>query len=335
MPAGNVADIAFGIQSAKGVPLVPSGSNAYRCLVAGGWIAPQREEADLEETGTTRLRSQSFVRMTRAGGSPVFFVRPEMIGGLLYGAMGAKSTTGAGDPWTHTFVLNATQPFMTFWTAQNAVKFEQFVDCKIASLRIESTAGNPIRATVEVTGVSPTFESPNPAAALVAEIVPAFMHYDGKGALKVEGAAVASIDSWILTIATGVVAAQGDSVNPDSVNEGMFDITLETSQIIQDFALFNRLHYGSATPADGAAPNPSTIELAGAPAGIDFLFTRQASAPVRSLEILAPRLQIRTLAGYDPNQNGDPLRQTVTYRVMQPASGSGLTAILKNSRAIP
>jgi hypothetical protein len=339
MVAGNVADIVFGIQSSKGTAVVPTALNSFRCLVNGGWLAPTRDEAVLEETGTTRLRSQAFLKMVRAGGSPAFWARPAMLGALLYGAMGGKATTGSADPYTHTFTLGSTQPWMTFWSslgAGSAIKFEQFVDCKLSSLKIESSAGNPIKVSIEVVGIAPTFETPYPPTALVAETVVPFQHADGKGTLLYEGAAASSIDTFTVTIGTGVTAAQGDGYTPDSVNEGMLDITVETGQIISDFALWNRLHWGSATPTDGATPSTAPLELGGSPAGLDFLFTRVGATPgpERSLDVKLPRLRVASIAGIEANTSGEPLRRNVTYNVLQPSGGvSGMTAILKNAQA--
>jgi Phage tail tube protein len=341
MVAGNLADLAFGIQSAKGTAVVPSSTNTMRCLVAGGWLTPVQDSTELEETGTSRLRTQAYRRMVRAGGSPQFFARPEMIGGLLYAALGAKATTGAADPYTHTFTPAATQPYMTWWASLGAsvTEFESFIDCKLVSLRIESSAGNPLRATAEITGISPTYETPYPPTAIVVETAAPFLHMDGQGTLKVEGAAVSAIDNFVLTIATGVTAAQGDDYIPDSINEGMLDITVETGQTLSDFALWRRLHFGSATPTDGAtaraAAAAGTMELAGSPAGIDFLFTRVAASPgpERSLELALPRLRVRDMGGAEPNTGGAPLRRTVTYGALLPTSGAAMTATLKNGRS--
>lgn len=335
MPAGNVADISFGIQTAKGTPLVATVSNSFRTILAGGWMSPNRTIADLEETSASRLRSQTYVQRVEGGGEPAFWMRDEMIGALLYGAMGGKTTTGAADPWTHTFVLAPTQPFLTFWTnLANLSVIQRFTDAKVVSLRLESSAGEAIRATANVLGAGIISLDTLPAGLAPVEQTPPFVHYHAAGALLVENTAVSAIDRWALNIGTGVEGAQGDNVTLDSVNEGMQDITLETSQILQNFDLWHRLHYGLANPADLATPNLSSLELGGAPAGIDFKWTRVGvtPGPERSLQITAPRLQITQIAEVEPNTSGSPIRQTVTYRVLAPAAGSGLTAVLKNGQ---
>src|SRR4051794_18949678 len=90
--AGNQADIAIALQSAQGAAAAAAQHRMY--LTAGG-LAPVKETADIEETTASRLRSTSYVRVIRGEGSPSCVVRPEFVGMLLYGAMGAKSTRGA------------------------------------------------------------------------------------------------------------------------------------------------------------------------------------------------------------------------------------------------
>lgn len=333
MPAGNIADIAVALQTTKGTASVAS---QHRFYLAGGGLGPERDHADLEETSGSRLRAEGYIRQARAGGTPQAFVRPEMIGLLLYGAMGAKAVTGAGDPWTHTFTLALTQPWLTFWRMLGGLKFERFIDCKLSSLVLRSAAGAPLQVEFGVMGLSPQHLTAQEVTAAV-EKLNTFMHADGKGQFLVEGVAASTIESIVVTINTGVALQQGDAVSANDATEGQIEATVETTQVITDFALWNRLHYGTASPSNNAPATPNVIELAGT--GIDFKWAkRQADGttlvtPERSLQVTATKLQIRSITGLDPNTGGDPLKQTVTYRVYEPAAGSGVTAVLKNAKA--
>jgi tail tube protein len=333
MPAGNIADVAVALQTTKGTP---SAASQHRFYLSGGGLAPERDHADVEETSGSRLRAEGFIRQARAGGTPQAFVRPDMIGLLLYGAMGAKAVTGAADPFTHTFTLALTQPWLTFWRMLGGLKFERFLDCKLTSLILRSSAGNPVSVEFGVAGLGVFHLTAQETTAAV-EKTNTFMHSDGKGQFLFETVPVATIESIVLTINTGVSLQQGDSVTPNDAPEGQLEITIETVQTITDFSTWNRLHYGSATPANAAPLTPVVQELAGS--GIDFKWAkRQAdgttlATPERSLQVTATKLQIRSITGLDPNTSGDPLKQTVTYRVYEPAAGSGLTAVLKNSKS--
>ena len=164
------------------------------------------------------------------------------------------------------------------------------------------------------------------------------MHADGKALLIFEGSPVASLGTVDLNITTGVQISQGDDVVGFQVVEGMQAIELQVEQTISDFATYNRMLYGSATPADNASPSPNVVELSGA-AIVDLKYAKRTSAgavatPERSIQFTMSRLAMANVEGLDPDPGGDPITQTVTYKVYQPAAGgSGLTAILKNAKS--
>lgn len=337
MPAGNIADLSMAVQAAKGTPAVPGASTMSRVYLAGGGLMAPKETADLEETGGIRLRTGNYVTQVRAAGSPEFFVRAEMIAWLLWGMFGTKATTGAGDPWTHTFTLTATQPYMTFWRMLGAALFERFADCKLASLTFHSEAGQPLRVTAEVVGLAPAFQTTAQTTATI-EVTAPFMHADAKSLLIFEGSPVAAIDTVDLTITGNTTTQQGDDVVPFQASEGMYDITLSVQQTLIDFATYNRMTYGSATPSNNAVPSPNVIELLGGSV-VNLKYAKRDSVgavatPERSLNFTADRLALASVEGIESNTNGDPLRQNATYKIYQPAGGgSGLTAVLKNGKS--
>jgi hypothetical protein len=86
----------------------------------------------------------------------------------------------------------------------------------------------------------------------------------------------------------------------------MRDITIETTEAISTAEFYNRFNYGSAAPATGTAVNPNTMELAAS--GIDFKWTQQ-SAPARSLQVTATKLQVTEIGGWEPGTGNDPYKQ--------------------------
>jgi hypothetical protein len=251
-----------------------------------------------------------------------------MLGLLLYGAMGAKSVSGAG-PYIHEFTLATSQPYLTFWRNLGGLIFEQFPDAKINSLTLTSQEGGPLMVQFSVLGQRAVFLTADALTSPAAETTHPFLHYDTAGALLVENANVSSISSITLTMNFGAAIQPGNLVTGVAVSEGMVDITLQTSQLVHNRSLWNRLHYGSATPSNLAPQTTTPIELGGSPAGIDFLWTRGTN----SLQIEASRLQIMDITELAPGTGNDPLRMGVQYKVYKPASGSGLTATLTNSTA--
>jgi hypothetical protein len=333
MPSQSIFDLAIAKQTAKGTAATTA---AYRLRVAGGTPMPTREVNDLEETSPNRLRAQSFVASVGVEGAPETFVRLPSLGLIMWLTMGAKSVTGSADPWSHTITLANSQPWFTCWRMVGDMVYEKFVDCKIAQLVLTSEAGSPVKAQFTINGLRhETISQANyatQAGGAPLDDGDPLMHYDGAGKFLVENTAVGSIERIVTTINNNTARQQGDSVGGFDVSEGMRDIQIETTQTIDDAAMYNRFHYGSASPTTGTGPSPATVELTGAN-GVDFEWEQEAGPPARSLRLQAPRLQVTAIGGYEPGSGNDPLKRTSTYKVYSPASGSGLTAVIKNAVA--
>lgn len=325
---GNDADLAIAIQAAKGTPSLVS---SQRLFLLGGGVTGAKDTADVEETSSGRLRGTSYVGQVRGQGSPSFAVRPASIGLLLYLAMGAKAVTGAADPWTHTITLASTLPWCTIWRRLASGLFERFSDAKVNSLTLRSEAGGILAAEVGFLALRPAHQTAAEATATpeAAEVV--FVHHDGVGALLYEGVAAAEIRRTSVAINNNLALQQGDDVSGFDLVEQVQDITLETEHTINDFNLYRRWMYGASAPANNAGPTRSILELSGS--GLDFKWTRPGGPPERSVRIQAPRVQVQSPSGHEPNASGAPIVETRTHKVYRPAAGSGLTAIVLNGVA--
>lgn len=326
MVASNIADISWAIQGAKGTAASVS---AYRAWLAGGdQPHANRTKEDFEETTGSRMRSDSYTSTLDVMGAPELFAMPLSLGSLLYGVLGGKTVTGSSDPYTHTFTNAATVPYFTFWRMLANGLYERFVDCVISHLTITGEYGKPLRVTPTIMGLSPSSLAAAEATAAV-EKTDRLMHRDATSAYLIEGAAYRSLRSFTVDIDNGAQVVGGDSLTPYDVAIGLLTAQAQFDALVSDFALFNRLQYGSATPSDGTAATDVVLELAGSPAGIDWTWTRTAN---RSLELLIPRMQVEPFVD-QPSTGGDPLVRTVTLTAKQPAAGSAITAKVKNSQA--
>ena len=329
MVAANRADIAFAVQSGKGS--VASASK-YRTFVTGGRQPGQmRTHAPFEQTTSQRMITDMYVSEAHVDGSPSLFVMPKSIAALLTLVLGSRVTTGSADPYTHTITPAATLLYGTFWRWLADLIFEKSGDCKVVKVVLHGESGKPLTITPTILGLSPAYKTARETTAGL-EQSQYFMHYDGAAALLVEGAAVSHIRSFDLTIDNGGQIVPGDALTPYDIAETNLAVTLATTQLVVDLATWKKLHYGSATPSDAATPNASVLELGGSPAGIDFKWTRVAASPgpERSLEILLPRVQPQPF-DVEPQTSPNPLVQTITYNVLQPADASpAITAIVKN-----
>jgi len=330
--AANRADIAFAIQTAKGAAASVS---KYRTFVMGGRQPGQvRTHAPLDQTSGTRMMTDMYAAEAHVEGSPQLYVMSKSIGALLTLVLGTRVTTGASDPWLHTITPGSSLLYATFWRWLADLIYEVSVDCKVTKIVLHGESGKPLTITATIQGLSSAYKTSHETTVTV-EQSQYFMHYDGAAALKVEGAAVSTIRSFDLTIDNNGQIIPGDSFTPNDIAETVLNITLATTQLVADAAMWKRLHYGSATPSDTAAPTQTPLELAGTPAGFDFKWTRVAASPgpERSLEILLPRVQPQPF-DLEPQTQPNPLIQTITYQVLQPADGSaGITALVKNGVA--
>ena len=241
------------------------------------------------------------------------------------------STTGAGDPWTHTITAATTRPWVTLWPEWNMAR-EKLTDAKLDKLVISGKTRDTLRVVASWQSIGAAYKTAAETGATPLETSNRFLHYDGAGALKIEGAAEATVDDWTLTIDNHGVVIGGDSLTPNDILDGELTVDLVINRITPSAALRNRLYYGGASPTDATAVVQAILELAGAPAGIDFLFTRVAAS--RSLELKVPRVAVQS---FDPSLSVNPsdyLKDAIPLTALLPTGGvSPITAVALSGRA--
>jgi len=339
MPSQKIFELAIAKQAAKGTPAAVA---QYRTRVTGGDVAPVRNTPDLAETGTSRLPYTSFVASMGVDGSPAVAVRDEMALELLYGALGSKAVAGVADPYTHTLTPANALPYFTFWVMRGDLIWERFTDCKISQAELVSEAEVALSLTATVVGsksealsaaVYATEATAAPLSGAGEAGTGVYVHHHGSGLLLVEGVAISRMERVAVTINNNAGRQMGDSIFADDITEGAQEITIATRQRVaaEETALYNRLHYGTATPASGTDAVGTILELGAG--GLDLMWRRQAT-PERSIRFqTGSRVQVSALGGFAPGTGNDPLRAEPTYRVLQPDSGVAFTALLKNAIA--
>jgi len=333
----NVADIRFARQTAgQGTPIAAPTATDYGLFVAGGsMIRPNRVDEPFEETTGGQMRSDRYVSTIHAEGEPEFYLMPKSAAAMLYGVLGAKAVSGAGDPWTHTLTFGSSRPWWTVWRALGGLIFERFPDCKFDRIAIRSEYGKPATITARIIGLNAQWASAAEAQPTI-EVTHRIMHADAVAAFMVEGAAVASTREFEIVIDRNGDPVGGDDYRPIDIFEGEFTVQVTLGQLYLANSLRNRLMYGGASPADNTSVVSAILELAGAPAGIQVLYTRGGSVPVspaRSIQINVPRV---ALAPIEPEHatGSEPLRQTVTVNALQPAAAATpMTCVVKNGES--
>ncbi len=327
MPSENIGNIRFAFQSAQGTAAMAS---VYGARLAGGsMVGPMRTDETFEETTGAQMREARYVSEVHAAGAPEMYVPPNAAAGLLYGVLGAVDTTGAADPWSHAITAATTRPWMTWWRSLGGLLFGKSTDCKVDQLVISGEANKPLRMTATVQGLDPRHATAEEATAAI-EIANRVIYYDGNGTLDLEGVAVPCMRSFTLTISRNGEMIPGDGIGPCDITEGEFTIALSAVKLFSTASLYNRVMFGSATPADNAAVTTSILELGGA--GVDFTFTRVGAAPgpERSLRLVLPRMVVDPFEP-QPGTGNSPLLENLTMNALQPAGGvSPITATVLN-----
>lgn len=327
MPSPNLAELAFAIQTAKGSI---AASSTRRIYLSGGTLPTAQKLVQGDGSNSvTRIDRDPVVPSVPVSGTPEAIIRPGMIGALLYAVLGSKAVSGASDPWTHTFTLGTATPYLTFWRYYAGIFNERIADARISRLTISGRSGDALRVSFEVaSGVSASRTTQETTVAV--ETADFLLMEHGHGALKIEGVAVTSITNFTLTIDPAIELVE-TLAGPVPFLSGRGAVRVTVDQALIDATLWNRMMYASSAPANLTAPVLTPLELAGAPAGIEFMFTEQA-APERSLKLAIPRVAVAAIDGLQPATTYGQARMQGTFEAFAPAGGvSPITATLKNS----
>ena len=321
----NLGNLRFAIQSAQGSP---AASSAYGLYLAGGTIPKaMRTEESLEESTGQRMRSDRYVSEAHAAGAPELFARPLSVFALLYGVLGAKAVSGAGDPFTHTATPATSRPWFTLWPNTGGLILEQLNDCKVDQLVISGESGKPLRVTPTFMGIDADHQTaPETTAAI--ETADRLDYYDGDGALQLQSTAIASIRAFTMTISNNGELIPGDGLEPIDISEGELTVQIALTRLLLNATLRDELYYGPA-PANDADVVSDILELAAT--GVDFKFT-SATGPERSLQLAVPRMAVAPIE-VDPGTGNSPLLEALTLDSLQPTSGDAITATVLNAQA--
>lgn len=263
-------------------------------------------------------------------GAPDIYVMPSSIAAAIYAILGSKSVTGSGDPYTHVITEAAESLYVTVWANMPSGLFQKFVDCKISDIKIHGESGKPLMASLTIMGGIPSFLSAEESAATL-EKSNRLLYYDGLAALKVEGTAVPLMRSFDFALGRGTTVIPGDSLTPADSLVGPLVLTVGITTTPADFAAYNRVVYGGASPSNAATATQTVDELAGSPAGFEFTFTRVTAS--RSLKLAIPRVQRDPFADALSATPG-PLVRTNSFKAYKPADGSTImTATVLNADA--
>jgi hypothetical protein len=144
------------VQTAKGV--YPAAPTHFFQVTEGGLGGKPNVDALNVADGGMWSPTIKRIGYVETGGQPTLTAQPSGIGLILYAAFGAKSVSGAGDPYTHLFTPATAMsgfPYLTFWQKFDT-KWVQFRDCQVAGLEIECSVDNKfMRLKPTIIGMQP------------------------------------------------------------------------------------------------------------------------------------------------------------------------------------
>jgi hypothetical protein len=248
---------------------------------------------------------------------------PRSIGLLLYGALGSISTSGAGDPWTHTITPGATPLYLTAF-AQLDTEYQRLRDCRIETLEFTWDKAEPLEVNVHMLGTIPTLYQSAPTVTNNDSDQQSFYPAGGTFQLDTDSTTpvTADVTGGSISISNHLIPIDlSRALTPDDNWPGLHEITVTLRVIPTDTTMFREIVTGS-----GAGTTVSNAPIYGS-----FLTTFVINAGTRELTMTATRMAWTTeYPEADPA--GGPAELEMTATVLKPA-GTAFTATLKNQTA--
>ena len=312
--AGNYFTMALGKQAGKGTPQT---TPKFKTRVTGGFIRPDRQIEELQETDNSRQARPTVVVGSRVGGSVSHYLRADEYSLMALGAMGANVTSGAG-PYTHTASMSAAAPYFTIYEAFDGTALvNRYVDCRITRQVIRGQVGGIITVENTWAGITATFGETDPVLA-PSTIVPLLWPHV---TVTIGGSAAAVVSEFEITIDNGGEYIEGDvGMEPVDYVFGRWLVTGSLVVLFEDDATFRAFHSGS--PA-GTAPT-STIFTE----SMNIVAERSATDDRVEWDMAGVEYQTYEIQA-DPG--GSPIRVPMAFRAKaQPAVADTLEVITKN-----
>jgi hypothetical protein len=338
--------VAIGIQGVeataghgKGVPATAFTSYA---LVAHSINLMQAQETLPPEIGGTALARGSYKTGYLVAGQITVVVRMTDIGKLLYAATGAATVgaVSAATVYPHTFKMSSDNFFLPWLTIRRAVggdsgstpgtyKVDEFLDCKVISLRLSLPARGTLTAQIGFIGREATVEDditiPSPS--------------DASFGLGCTGACSIS-DLPTVTFMGAELTIVNQTTTPEQEQSigtyTMDDVTVlsRAAQIRMmtrwnDRELHDLLAYGGGTTWD---PAPMSKQLTVTAKSFDAIPGSTGDVPY---ELTFQTGATNTILNYQPLelQSGQVIMMGIDGNIIQPASGDAFTFTLKNARS--
>lgn len=241
--SGNFYTLAIGKQTAKGVPQT---TPTYKLKVTAGDISPIRDEITLSETDANRQQGKTVIVGAKIEGSPDFYCRPDDLGLLNYGVMGANADSGTNPNYIHTATMlnSGALPYFTIYKAiGSTVLVDRYSDCRIGGMKVKGQAGQPLSVSLDVAGISALLGQTDPVLTPVTQDPLVYPQVT----VRKGGGYPATVESFEIDISNGMQPLQGDgSIFPYDIVPGELTVSGTMTLLFETDADYRAFHTGSA-----------------------------------------------------------------------------------------
>lgn len=317
--SGRHGTIAFAKQTGKGTGAT---TPKFKCFFrAAPSLGPVKEVGRLPMTDSGRDQGKAFTSGFRVEGDAPIYLHPDGAALLFAAALGTNADSGLSPNFTHVATPASDMMWLTVWKmAANSV-FEKYVDCKINTLTIESSAGNPVAVTLGIIGRRSTFEASEVAGTALAS--DPYVHMEGEGRIKIGGVAF-PIDAYTWSLDNGGSGYQADGYGLEDVDPGGRTVASSFGMRFTNPTTepkYREHFYGSDA---GTELSPVRVVRS-----LDIEYLRDANT---SVKLETPEI-VYTAVPVQPDPGGDPIGVAVEAEVQKPAAAAITTATVKDQIA--
>lgn len=249
-----------GKQSAKGTKNAAPAKRFKQ--VGGGFQVPPEYGSENYSDATQFTDTLDWLNTLVGNGNPGVHTTPEEAGWVWWAFHGGETTTAVTGPPAKTRHTTVPLPGLGFWTTWVQRMGSQTVDrmshndCQLGQVVVEgSTANKAVRTTPSLISLDPGEKiAADPAATMPAKS--GFLYTDGTSRFTIDASAFSGHSQFTLTINKDLQPVYGDDALVYDLAIGTVVATIGVSFYLDTVGLaqWNKLVYGTPTPATGAKP---------------------------------------------------------------------------------
>lgn len=231
----------------------------YLRLLSGTSVGPDREiQTKRTAEGTRAADGISVIGTMGSGGTVNFVCQNSNLPAILYGAMGAIDTTGAGDPYTHVVSPEQTGsiPWITGWLKIDTIRM-CIPNLRISTLKlVVSSADRLVVGQMELMGAGAVqYKTAEPGVPATAEPVAEIFSWNmAKGAWDLDGDTIGYIHTFEWNVNNNLTGIPGEDFFFYDIQEGPLDLDYAAVITIIEASQYNELVWGTASPSNNAEP---------------------------------------------------------------------------------